>query len=94
MSVNVALEPLVVVADPGHGRSHQTRDRLPVHDLAIASATTGELLREPILDPNRDYRPTGTPKGPRADSSGRRNTDVFTLRWTVARRGPRRGFSS
>jgi hypothetical protein len=27
-------------------------------------AATGELLRELILDPTRDYQPTGAPKGP------------------------------
>lgn len=27
-------------------------------------AATGELLRELIIDPSRDYQPTGAPKGP------------------------------
>jgi hypothetical protein len=36
-----------------------------VQDLQIrvVNAATGELLRELILDPNRDYQPTGAPKG-------------------------------
>jgi len=38
---------------------------LLVQDLQIrVNAATGELLRELILDPNRDYQPTGAPKGP------------------------------
>jgi len=32
--------------------------------IRIINAATGELLRELILDPNRDYQPTGAPKGP------------------------------
>jgi transposase len=30
----------------------------------LAAAATGELLRELVLDPNRDYQPTGRPPGP------------------------------
>jgi len=39
---------------------------LLVQDLQIriVHASTGELLRELILDPTRDYQPTGAPKGP------------------------------
>jgi hypothetical protein len=39
---------------------------LLVQDLQIriVNAATGELLRELILDPTRDYQPTGAPKGP------------------------------
>jgi transposase InsO family protein len=39
---------------------------LLVQDLQIrvVHATTGELLRDLTLDPNRDYQPTGAPKGP------------------------------
>jgi hypothetical protein len=39
---------------------------LLIQDLQIrvVHAATGELLRELILDPNRDYQPTGAPKGP------------------------------
>jgi transposase InsO family protein len=59
-----------------HGRLHhigvgRTHARTPVlmliHDLHIRviNAATGELLRELILDPTRDYQPTGAPKGPR-----------------------------
>jgi hypothetical protein len=32
--------------------------------IRIINAATGELLRELILDPARDYQPTGAPKGP------------------------------
>jgi len=39
---------------------------LLVEDLQIriVNAATGELLRELILDPTRDYQPTGRPPGP------------------------------
>jgi transposase InsO family protein len=32
--------------------------------IRIVNAATGELLRELILDPSRDYQPTNAPKGP------------------------------
>ena len=51
----------------GVGRTHAgTYVRLLVQDLAITiiNATTGEILRELILDPTRDYQPTGRPPGP------------------------------
>ncbi|MBA3311157.1 MAG: IS481 family transposase, partial [Nocardioidaceae bacterium] len=49
------------------GRTHAgTCVVLLVQDLQIriVDAITGELLRELTLDPNRDYQPTGAPKGP------------------------------
>jgi hypothetical protein len=51
----------------GVGRTHAgTRVILLVQDLQIrvVNAATGELLRELVLDPRRDYQPTGAPKGP------------------------------
>jgi transposase InsO family protein len=51
----------------GVGRTHAgTCVILLVQDLQIrvVHALTGELLRELILDPNRDYQPTGAPKRP------------------------------
>jgi len=51
----------------GIGRTHAgTCIILLVQDLQIrvVNAATGELLRDLILDPNRDYQPTGAPKGP------------------------------
>ena len=51
----------------GVGRTHaRTRVLLLVQDLEIriVNAATGELLRELTLNPNRDYQPTGAPKGP------------------------------
>ena len=51
----------------GVGRTHAgTRVILLIQNLniRIVNASTGELLRELILDPNRDYQPTGAPKGP------------------------------
>jgi len=32
--------------------------------IRIVNAATGELLRELVLDPSRDYQPTRAPKGP------------------------------
>jgi transposase InsO family protein len=51
----------------GLGRTHAgTCVILLIQDLEIrvVNAATGELLRELVLDPNRDYQPTGAPKGP------------------------------
>jgi transposase InsO family protein len=51
----------------GVGRTHAgTCVILIVQDLQIriVNAITGELLRELILNPNRDYQPAGTPNGP------------------------------
>jgi transposase InsO family protein len=51
----------------GVGRTHAgTYVRLLVQDLdiTIINAATGEILRELVLDPTRDYQPTGAPKGP------------------------------
>jgi transposase InsO family protein len=51
----------------GVGRTHaRTRVLLLVQDLhvRIIDAATGELLRQLILDPNRNYQPTGRPPGP------------------------------
>ena len=51
----------------GIGRTHaRTHVILLVQDLhvRIVNAITGELLRELLLDPTRDYQPTGAPKGP------------------------------
>ena len=51
----------------GVGRTHaRTHVLLLVQDLhiRIVNAVTGELLRELVLDPSRDYQPTGVPKGP------------------------------
>ena len=51
----------------GIGRTHaRTHVLLLVQDLhiRIINAATGELLRDLILDPARDYQPTGRPPGP------------------------------
>jgi hypothetical protein len=51
----------------GVGRTHaRTRVVLLVQDLHIrvVNATTGELLRQLVLDPTKDYQPTRAPKGP------------------------------
>ena len=51
----------------GVGRTHaRTPVLLLVHDLdvRIVNPATGELLRDLVLDPTRDYQPTGAPKGP------------------------------
>jgi hypothetical protein len=51
----------------GIGRTHaRTHVILLVHDLhvRVVDAVTGELLRDLIIDPTRDYHPTGAPRGP------------------------------
>jgi hypothetical protein len=51
----------------GVGRiHHRTRVLILVQDLniKIINAATGEFLREFVLNPTRDYQPTGAPKGP------------------------------
>jgi transposase InsO family protein len=52
----------------GVGRTYtNTRVLILAQDLniRILNAATGELIRELILDPTRDYQPTGAPKGPK-----------------------------
>jgi len=52
----------------GIGREHAGQPvLLLIQDLhiRIIHATTGELLRELTLNPDRDYQPTGRPPGPR-----------------------------
>ena len=51
----------------GIGRTHaRTHVKLLIHDLdvTVINATTGEILRELTIDLNRDYQPTGQPRGP------------------------------
>jgi hypothetical protein len=51
----------------GIGRTHaRTRVLMLVRDLRIRviNAATGEILRELVLDPGRNYQPTGRPPGP------------------------------
>ena len=51
----------------GIGRTHaRTHVTVLVDDLHITviDAATGEILRDLILDPSRDYQPTGRPRGP------------------------------
>ena len=51
----------------GVGRTHTGTDvMLLVQDLHIRviHAATGELLRDLVLDPRKDYQPTGRPPGP------------------------------
>jgi hypothetical protein len=50
----------------GIGRTHaRTRVLVLVQDLEVrvVDATTGELLRQLVLDPTRDYQPTGARPG-------------------------------
>jgi transposase InsO family protein len=51
----------------GVGRTYARTDViLLVQDLhvTIVNATTGEILRDLVIDPRRDYQPTGRPPGP------------------------------
>ena len=65
----------------GVGRTHAgTCVILLIQDLQIrvVNAATGELLRELILDPNRDYQPTGAPKGPTHDPRNEQHPDLHS----------------
>ena len=51
----------------GVGRTYaRTEDILRVQDLhvTIVNAATGEILRDLMIDPRKDYQPTGRPPGP------------------------------
>lgn len=58
----------------GIGRTHDGTDNfLPTQDLfllvldlhaRIVDAATGEILRDLVIDPSRDYHGTGRPPGP------------------------------
>jgi transposase InsO family protein len=51
----------------GVGRTYARTDViLLVQDLhvTVVNATTGEILRDLLIDPRRDYQPTGRPPGP------------------------------
>src|SRR5262249_11670304 len=51
----------------GIGRAHaRTPVLMLVQDLEVrvVNAATGELIRELVIDPARDYQPTGRPPGP------------------------------
>jgi transposase InsO family protein len=62
----------------GVGRTHaRTHVLLLVEDLAvrIIDAATGELLRDLVIDPTRDYQGTGRPPGPAPKKSKDRTHD-------------------
>ena len=64
----------------GIGRTHAgTHVLLLVQDLdiRIIDAATGELLRELVLDPTRDYQPTGRPPGPTPKMTDARTHDSW-----------------
>lgn len=51
----------------GVGRTYARTDViLLIHDLhvTVVNAATGEILRDLIIDPRKDYQPTGRPPGP------------------------------
>jgi hypothetical protein len=52
----------------GIGMTHAgTRVLVLVHDLEVrvVDQATGELFRSLVIDPTRDYQPTGEPPGPK-----------------------------
>ena len=62
---NVTLRIAGQLRHIGIGRTYaRTRVILLVQDLhvRIVNAATGELLRELIVDPSKDYQPKNTPK--------------------------------
>jgi len=66
----------------GIGRTYAGTDiLLLVQDLhvKVVNKTTGELLRELIIDPRRDYQPTGRPPGP-APKTKQARTDETSVR--------------
>jgi hypothetical protein len=61
----------------GIGRTHaRTRVLMLVQDLHIRviNAATGELIRELMLDPSRNYQPTGRPPDPHPEPRANANT--------------------
>jgi hypothetical protein len=63
------------------GRTHAgTCVILLVQDLQtrVINAATGELLRDPTLEPSRDYQPTGAPKGPAAKPRNEQHPDLHS----------------
>ncbi len=58
----------------GIGRVHARKHILMlIHDanVTISDATTGEIIRELTIDPNRDYQPrTSKQKTPRSEDRG------------------------
>jgi transposase InsO family protein len=62
---NVTLRIAGQLRHIGVGRTYaRTRVILLVHDLhvRVVNATTGELLRDLIIDPSKDYQPKNSPK--------------------------------
>jgi hypothetical protein len=62
---NVTLRIAGQLRHIGIGRTHaRTRVILLVHDLhvRVVNAVTGELLRDLIIDPSKDYQPKNPPK--------------------------------
>ena len=62
---NVTLRIAGQLRHIGVGRTYaRTRVILLVHDLhvRVVNAATGELLRDLIVDPSKDYQPKNSPK--------------------------------
>src|SRR5215204_4745791 len=49
---------------PSTRRSSPHENGTKAVTLHIVDAATGQLYRELLIDPNRDYQPTGKPPGP------------------------------
>src|SRR5688500_15144805 len=47
----------------GHPRADRRAGATDLH-VRVIHAATGELLRDLVLDPRKDYQPTGRPPGP------------------------------
>ncbi len=56
-----------------------TRVLLLVHDLEVrvVDAVTGELIRELVIEPTRDYQPTGSHRGPNPDGRANAGSGCF-----------------
>jgi hypothetical protein len=63
------------------GRTHAgTCVILLVQDLQtrVINAATGELLRDPTLEPSRDYQPTGARRDPAAKPRNEQHPDLHS----------------
>jgi hypothetical protein len=66
----------------GIGRTHaRTHVVLVIQDLhvRVVNAVTGELLRQLVIDPTKDYQPTGAPKAPPEHKPARTHHRRFGL---------------
>jgi hypothetical protein len=69
----VTLHPALPQPTPPHRHGTNPRRNLVILlvqglQTRVINAATGELLRDPTLEPSRVYQPTGAPKGPSCET--------------------------